>query len=478
MTFFTDAWEDVATGPSQINSVLVLLDYVHEDELLNWINDDTTMYYMDTAGSGGTLHDKRLANRNFLVHFFLHPEDWYPGNVQNGPLDTQVLQDQGWTPWQAQSDVDGRWNDLNTALQTVVPRRMALPPLLPNEYDDNAQTVTVYYYDTGTFKKQIYPYSQLIYSGGGANDPSNTRWWAVPGAQIWDYDPTAPDVGAGPGWKGEGYDWDKDMSSDVLSTVIQIIADAVAVVLTLTGVGAAVAPFIVAAGTLVANAINAMAAAINGGDPTGSLTKMADATLGLVGSAAHISPQITGPLIQASGSALKQLAGDLDLNNHPELPDIKSALDALQGKINSYPLADEFTTLTMVKQLLNSSDTTTQQPSTSDSILGNPNADAAWNIFYAGYRYAQYASNDQIATVGRLLGTYATGTVQSLWQLGAHIGVLIKMQKQPGYVYQPAASWIVNPVVRPLVTLPLTPLDDLMSYVTFFLAPRYNIPTS
>ena len=477
-TYFTGEWEDTATGSYQINAVYALLDYVHDDNLINWMSaDNQTQYYMNAFGSGtgtGGTFNKLLADRGLLVHFYLHPEDWYPGGPKNWSLDASVMQTEGWGPAWSEQDVTNRWSDLDKALQGVVASRQTMGPLPTNDYaQTDSSTVVVYYYDTDTLKKQTYPTSQLGFTGGQANDPTNLRWWAVSGATTQDFDPGSQ------AWKDEGYDWNKDVGPGTIDTIVQIVAAAIAAVLTITGVGAALAPLVVLVGQLVVDAINLAYSIINNGDELGAVTAFGDTFLKMAGAnLTSISPKITGPLISAAGAALKMLAKDLDPQINPSSADLSQAIQNVQANINSYTQADEFVTLTLIKQILSGTNVSVAAPADDPNglIVGGP--PVSWDTFYAGYRFAEFANADQIKAVSGLMGPTWTGAAQALWSMGSRVSVMILAQKQPGFTPAVTPPWAVASLQAIQVRyVQPTANADLMSYVRNFLAPRYNIPT-
>jgi len=481
----------------------ILLDWIHDDDLYNFITGDsaiTAQLGTSTSFATGSYVNAQNLPVNAIIDFYFmgpnptpdkladmartwgflslssDPSGAVPAGFSNyqGTWDTITIPSWGGGNMPVQVQIphslppewQKRWSELDALLTNVViPKRTALGPLPANQFQDGSGNVSdpvvIYYYDDTWIKRISYPQSSITASV----QPGETRWWAVGtgASQPWieqlhgsDGNPTSTSDPDG-SFAAEG--WDFAAGSGTLDDVLHGIVAALSIVLSIasSAIGAFVAAFILLAATIAVDIIQGIEQSLWGGNAAGALLNIGRAMLAFDASAmtqlslvAPSAGKLGASGVKLLGTTLQKIGTDYDPTYNP---DLATVLEQLKAKNAEYgPMTqDQF-----------------------DSVLatlgtGTEIAQQAWDM-------AQYASSSDLAGLAKIYGLQPNGApAQALFTLGAQLGTLSKAQSDSGYSYNPYST--LGPTVDPSVIRGLIkpPIEDLMTYVTTVLKPRYHL---
>lgn len=462
----------------------ILLDWAHDDDLKNYIANTKMLLWTFGGASAVSGHFDSFPTDSLIAFYFLGPNPTAAqladfsikyggfGYTQPDPGDPgQVVMVEGGSrtvPSVLPAAWVTVWNGLDAVItNNVVPKRAALGPLPANTFLDDsgnlANPIIINYYDDVWIKRIKYPTSIL------QSAVTQPQWWnlsnvvmeqwASSGDLLGNRSPLSSSDPNG-GWYPDGWDFAK--GSGAFFDVVHAIVSVILLILSATGVGTAVVAIIGAVAAIVLDFIQAAEDAISGGNPAAALLNVGMAILNLgsaeMGALASSSPSLAklGKLgISELGSILKQVGTNL---NPPEGMNLQDQLNLLQANAPSYGLMtlDHFNALLAIIS--------------GDGSVGVPLAQAGWDT-------SQYASQSDVIGVGKIYEESVPAPAMALWKMGAQLGTLAKAQADQGY-QAPISPWARASGIR-VKALPmiLTPQSDLMNYVRYVLAPRYNIPT-
>jgi hypothetical protein len=478
----------------------ILLDWYHDDDLYNFITGDGAIAaQLGTAQSFKTGSYVSAINLqpNALIDFYFmgpnptpekladmartwgflalssDPSGAVPSGFSSyqGSWDTVTIPSWGGNnmpvevqiPHSLPPEWQKRWSQLDALLGTVVQKRAGLGPLPANQFQDGSGNVSdpvvIYYYDNDWIKRISYPQSSIT----AAVQPGENKWWAVGSGttQPWidqlqnsSGNPTSASDPDG-SFAAEG--WDFAAGSGTLDDVLHAVVTVLSIVLTVasSALGAFVAAFILLAATIAVDIIQGIEQSLWGGNAAGALLNIGKAMLAFDGSAMTQLSLVTpsaGKLgaagIKLLGTTLQKIGADFDPTYNPDLATVLEGLKKANGAYG--PMTrDQF-----------------------DSVLatlgtGTAIAQQAWDM-------AQYASSADLAGIAKIYGQVSS-PAQALFTLGAQLGTLSKAQADSGYSYNPYAA--VGPSIDPSIIRGLIkpPIEDLMTYVTTVLKPRYHL---
>jgi hypothetical protein len=470
----------------------ILLDWAHDDDMKNYVTGQRTMLWQFGGAPAVSGHFNNFPTDTLIAFYFLGPNpsadeikdfalkyDTFV-NVSPDPGDPgQQVQypNQGYVstlPTRLPAAWVTIWHGLDdTITNKVIPKRAALGPLPANTYlDQNGQLadpIVINYYDDQWIKRIKYPLAVLQAAstqdqwwnvGQGMIVPTMEQW-ASNGTNVWGNRSPAASSDPDAGWYPDGWDFAK--GSGAFFDIMHVIVSVLVLVLSATGIGTVVAAFIGAILTIVLDLIQAAETALMNGNPAVALLNIGQAILSVgtaeIGQLASASPALAklGKVgIAELGTILKQVGTDLS-PPHQTLG-VGDQLDLLRANAAKYSVMtlDNFNAVLSLVS--------------GNGSVGVPLAQAGWDT-------SQYASHDDTIGVGLVYQTAFTGPAAALWQMGAQLGTLSKAQANMGlHAFSP---WARAPRPLPVKALSflLTPQADLMNYVRYSLAPRYNIPT-
>jgi hypothetical protein len=472
----------------------ILLDWPHDDDMKNFVTSQKMMLWEFGGAPAIAGHFNSFPTDKLIAFYFLGsnpsaeqiadfaikydafidepPDPGDPGQQVSIPSDapgtTRTVATRLPAAWVT------IWNGLDdTITNKVIPKRAALGPLPANTYLDEsgnlADPVIINYYDDQWIKRIKYPSGTIQAAstqdqwwnvGAGSMVPTIEQW-ASNGTDIVGNRSPRASYATDADWYPDGWDFAKGSGAffDIMHAIVSVLI----LVLSATGIGTVAAAFIGAILNIALDFIQAAETALMGGNPAVALLNVGSAILSVgsaeIGQLASASPSLAklGKLgITELGSILKQVGTDLS-PPHQTLS-VGDQLDLLRANASKYGVMtlDNFNAVLSI-------------------VSGNGSVSVP--LAQGGWDTSQYASRDDLTGVGLVYQVAFPGPAAALWAMGAQLGTLSKTQADMG-IQAPVSPWARLPNLKvTVVPMLVTPQMDLMNYVRYTLAPRYNIPT-
>jgi hypothetical protein len=449
----------------------ILYDWAHDDDLKDFFENKSNFSAQGMTWVIGMAVSNANINSDAIIAFYFlgatpsttDITTWYVqyGSLEDLPGGNAAGASQVQAGWLA------TWTMLDTLITTVViPKRAALGPLPANSFPASGNVVINYYDDTW-IKRVTYPGNVSTLTTCSKED----QWWSVAGVTIeqWGTNSTdmfgnhSPTYSTDPNanWYPDG--WDIAENSGAFFDILHAFVAILGVVLSATGVGAVITAFVLAVATIVIDFLQAAVDQLNGGSPAGAFTNIAQAILS-VGSAEMASFASSAPALSKLGiSALSQLGTTLNQIG-----------TVLHGTTTELTFTESVSTLE--QQAMGYGPMTTAH---FDAVLALLSTDGSIDspaaaLAQQGWDTSQYATDSDVLGVGSIYEQVFPGGSAALWKMGAQLGTLARTQAALGGVTSSPYQTLRGATD---LQFALTPMQDLMGYVTGFLAPRYNIPT-
>lgn len=468
----------------------ILLDWSHDDDMKNFITSQKMLLWEFGGSPAIAGHFNSFPTDTLIAFYFLGnnptaeqikdfatkydafideaPDPGDPGQqVQLSLTDTRTIPSILPAAWVT------IWNGLDDVITNkVIPKRAALGPLPANTFlDENgnlADPIVINYYDDVWIKRISYP------SGTIQAASTQDQWWnvgagsIVPKMEQWassadllgNRSPLSSSDPNG-GWYDDGWDFAKGSGAffDIMHAIVSVLV----LVLSATGIGTVAAAFIGAIITIALDFVQAAETALMGGNPAVALLNIGQAILSVgaaeIGQLSSASPSLAKlgkQGLTVLGGILKQVGTDLS-PPHQTLS-VGDQLDIMRTNAAKYGVMtlDNFNAVLSV-------------------VSGNGSVSVP--LAQGGWDASQYASPNDLTGVGLVYQTAFPGPAAALWTMGAQLGTLAKTQAALGY-QAPLSPWARLPNLKvKAVPMLVTPQMNLMNYVRYTLAPRYNIPT-